>query len=42
MMDRQQLPPPAAELDMSSRASEIRVPARREGHDLRNGREALS
>ena len=38
MMDRQKLPLPA-EPDISSRASEIRMPARAEGHALRNGRE---
>ena len=35
-MDRQQLPPMAAEPDISARATEVRTPARREGPGLRN------
>lgn len=41
-MERQQLPPMAAEPDISARATEVRTPARREGIGLRNGREARS
>ena len=39
-MNRQQLPPMAAEPDISARVMEVRTPARREGLGLRNGREA--
>ena len=38
-MNRQQLPLAAADADMSARATEIRMPARAEGHDTRNSRE---
>lgn len=38
-MDRQQLPLTAVDPGLQPRVTEIRMPARSEGHEIRNGRE---
>lgn len=42
MMNRQNLPAPAAEPDMAARVTEIRMAERSRGHEARNGREVIA